>query len=495
MGVVTRQGIKGGVVNLAGVTLGVVINLFIFPHIFTLDEIGVLNVLLAIMVIAAPLTQIGFNSLILKYFPAFETDRKVFGSLMFSSFLISALICVLLGGAFYVFRDQIALHYSSSSSLTGKYLFLIVPLIAGQAFMGLLDAYCATRLRVAVPMLIREVLIRLIWLAGAFAVLKGSMQFDYFILIYAFTYLIAFSVQLVYALRLGMPVYPGFLFFKNSAIRQQLGYAFSLMMQGFLACLYANMDIVFVAYFLGDKAAGIYALSTRITALIQIPQRAIGQIVSPMIARAWHFKRMKEIRSLFSGSWLNLFLIAVGLYLLIWLSIDDIILSNSDKFASIKWLVFFGGLAKLIDVSGGLNSELMCNTAFYHQHTWVLVITILFMSVGDAVVIPVWGLPGAIGVFLFSVLLFNILKLYILKQKLRLLPFISKGWLVLLSGLLAYGVTFAFGYLIAGLELPWWLNACCKSAVFSVLYCIGILGFNASAEFSKVWSNLKLKFS
>jgi O-antigen/teichoic acid export membrane protein len=446
------------------------------------------------MVIVAPVAQFGFPNVIVKYFPSISSNRRMFGSLIFVSFAVIALMSALIFLLMLFFRGQIVQYYSKSSSLLGSYLILVLPLIIGQAYMGVLEAYCATRLRVSVPTLIREILIRGIWLGGAFAVMRGSLTFYHFILLYTSTYLIAFVFQLGYAIRQGMPFSLNLSYLtENKEVGKQLNYAFALMLQGFLNCLYGSMDVVLVGALLGDKPAGIYVLTTRITALILIPQRVIVQLVNPLITEAWYHRHMKRIQKIFQDSWLNLLWVGLALMLVIWLSIDDIIASNPDKFEHIKWLVFIGGVAKLIDVASGINTDVMCSTAFYHQHTLMLIGMEVTTVILGFVIIPEYGLMGAVSVFLFSVIAFNVSKLWYLKRKANLSPFVGLGGRILVVGFAAYGITWLATNWLTHSGLFWWLNAGIKATVFGLLYMAGLLLFKASPELIRVWEMVKTK--
>ncbi|MEL7338867.1 MAG: hypothetical protein AAGM67_00170, partial [Bacteroidota bacterium] len=66
MGVVGKQGILNSITNYVGVILGFVNKTLLFPAILLREEVGLIELLLAGMVLGAEISQFGVTKLILR---------------------------------------------------------------------------------------------------------------------------------------------------------------------------------------------------------------------------------------------------------------------------------------------------------------------------------------------------------------------------------------------------------------------------------------------
>jgi O-antigen/teichoic acid export membrane protein len=73
----------------------------------------------------------------------------------------------------------------------------------------------------------------------------------------------------------------------------------------------------------GLSDVGVYTLATFIAATIQVPQRSIISAVVPVLSYSWKTKNYDQLNRIYSRTSINLLLLALFIFFLIWLNVDD----------------------------------------------------------------------------------------------------------------------------------------------------------------------------
>ena len=83
MGVVKKQGIQNTIVSYVGSGLGFLNKILLFPIVFGLEQVGLLNVLSSITLLYAQVAGFGIYNVIIRFFPEYQKkDKKGFLSLV-----------------------------------------------------------------------------------------------------------------------------------------------------------------------------------------------------------------------------------------------------------------------------------------------------------------------------------------------------------------------------------------------------------------------------
>src|SRR5690606_29664738 len=146
--------------------------------------------------------------------------------------------------------------------------------------------------------------------------------------------------------------------------------------------------------------------------VIEIPKRAISQTSATLIARAFVDNNMDEVRTIYQKSALNQFLVGALLLIGIWANLENIfeMMPKGEIFQAGAVVVVWVGLAKLLDMAFGPNSEIIVMSRYY----WVNMITLIFLAgiviVSNSYLIPRLGIAGAAYATAFSLAVFNAVK-------------------------------------------------------------------------------------
>ena len=125
------------------------------------------------------------------------------------------------------------------------------------------------------------------------------------------------------------------------------------------AILVNRIDIIMLGYFLELENIAFYSVAFFMATLIHIPARSILQIVKPILAESWAGQDILEISSLYKKSALIQMFFGMLLFIGIWMNLEDFLVYVPEKYRGIEWVFFYLGLAKLIDVSSGVNLSLI----------------------------------------------------------------------------------------------------------------------------------------
>jgi O-antigen/teichoic acid export membrane protein len=188
---------------------------------------------------------------------------------------------------------------------------------------------------------------------------------------------------------------------------------------------------------LGLSSAGIFTIAFYMAAVIEIPSRSISSISAPIAAEALKNGDFETANALYKKVSLHQLLIGGLIFILLWSNIDNIfaIIPNGAVYAEGKWVVFFIGLAKLIEVTLNFGGMLISFSKYYY---WSLYFVFFIIGVGiltNYLLIPVWGIAGAALATTISCLLSWGAQQWIVLKKVKGNPY-SSGTLKLIAILL-----------------------------------------------------------
>jgi O-antigen/teichoic acid export membrane protein len=187
---------------------------------------------------------------------------------------------------------------------------------------------------------------------------------------------------------------------------------------------------------MGTYFTGIYTTSFYIAVIIEIPRRIVTQISTPLIARNLASNNVHGIFDIYSKSSLNLMIVGMLILIGLWANLDNIyhFIPNKAIYETGKWIVIIIGTGKLIDMSFGLNGEIIILSKYYKINILLTGFLAIITITLNVLLIPVYGLNGAAMGNAFSLILFNILKYFFVWNKFKMQPFTGKHFLLFVIG-------------------------------------------------------------
>lgn len=470
MGVIKRQGIKSIIVNFVGAFVGAFAALFIYT---SNDEIyGYAQFLYSTAVLLLPIATLGVLSLVVKYFPTFEkSDSKNYNGFLTLIALSLLTVFGLFSIAYYFLKDH--LYWLLDALRMDATLFegseiIILGIIFTLALSYFLTFQSANKLRIVVPNIITQLGYKLFLpiLVLAYAYWQfSSTVFAYAIVGFFLTTVILLGVYLYFinGISLGKIKRPS----PDFRFREMFSYAMYGSLNQLSQNLAFRLDTVMIALFINTEHVSFYFKAFVFTSLIEMPTRAINQIASPIISKAWKEKNMDELKNVYQKTSVNLFVTGCFLFLGLWYCLEDLVNISSDpsKFPHLDKIFFLLGMSKLIDMVTSVNNSILIYSKYYRYNLLFLImlgIGNLFMNI---VLIPKYGIVGAAIATSISVFLYNLIKLIFIYVRFGLQPFTMGTIKTTILFLFLFGLFFIIPFNFSPI-----INIILKSIFVSALY-------------------------
>ena len=285
---------------------------------------------------------------------------------------------------------------------------------------------------------------------------------------------------------------PNFYFKLPVNTKQILSYSIYIFLAGSAASILIDIDKFMIPQKEAISQTAFYAVAVFIATVVEIPGRALFQIVNPLVARALNTNNFTELKMLYKESSLNLLIISGLFFLLINLNIVPFYeLMDNPSYGTAVWVVLMISLSKLILMSFGCGPAILATSKFYK-------ITLPF-SIGMALsvyflndyLIDLMGINGAALSTLIVVAIFTFLKIIYLKSKLNLSPysFNSVKTLFIIGSLFLIFENISFPF--KGISL-----IIINSLIIGLVYTLVVYYLNLSRTLNKFLRNVlsKLRF-
>jgi len=488
MGKIVKQSLLTTVFSYIGVVVGYINVLWLLPYALSPEEIGIFRTIQDMGLLLVPFAQLGLGHGITRFYPRVKDQQFAFFS--FSLFLtLIGFGIVALG--FLTFKEQIIQAYAANSPEIIDFLSVVLFITLYAVLNSILDAFTRSFIKIAVPTFFREVVLRLMLTILVSLYLFGWLDFGQLMWGLADIYLFTLLGMLVYMIRNGM-FKLSFNWSKLSSPfkKEYIQYSLITLLGTAGSILIMKIDSLMVASMIGLDANAIYAIGFAIAVVIEMPRRAVSQVVMPIIAEKFALNQPKEINVLYKKVAVNQLLLCLLIFLGIWANIDNLyhFVPNKEIYQAGKWVVLLIGLGKLCDVLFSVNGEIIVFSRFYIFNITSTLLMCVMVVVLNLLMIPVWGIEGAALSSLLAMFFYNLIKYLYVKKRLGFDPFSWDIAKIILLGLLVYGVDY---FLVPFFE-PVLLDIVVRSGLLVLLYGLGIWAMKIAPDSQRlVWGRIK----
>jgi len=441
MGVVKRQGTKDSILALFGILVGYANVMLVQPYCLQPEEIGLIRVLIQLAMLLLPFILLSTNAIVIRYFPYYNNKEKKHNGFIFFSLLIPLLGFIVVSILFLTFQNKILEQYIEKSPLLTEYLFYSLPIAFFMAYCYVLNALSRSFYRIVIPNFLVNTVPRL---GIIMAIILYYFQYINQLQIVQSLIIIYFSITVLlffYVHHLGhLFLRPNWHIFKAKFLKEISVYVFYVVLGGFASTVIISIDTMMLAALLGLKETGVYTIAFFIGTVIEVPRRSLSSIVTPLIAEAWKNDNLLKIKELYIKTSINQLIIGSWIFLGVWLNIDDLfsLIHNGEIYKLGKYVVFFIGLSKIIDMLSGVNSEIIFTSVHYRFNFYISLILVVLTIVTNYILIPIYGIVGAAIATAFSVFLFNLIKFIFIWLAFKIQPFSSKTLISILISVVCY---------------------------------------------------------
>ncbi|MBB1284159.1 polysaccharide biosynthesis C-terminal domain-containing protein [Flavisolibacter sp. BT320] len=494
MSTIRRQSLISSMVVYVGFAIGF-LNTYLFTRQggFTKEQFGLTAIFVAVAQLMYSLSSVAMPAFVTKFFPYYKAHLpRSQNDLLTIALVIPSigfLPVIVLG---LLFKETLVSNIFNNSPELLQYYYWLFPFGFGFTIFMVLDMYTWQLQKAVLSNVLKEVMFRaFVTILIALTMFGVINNFSTFIGLYSFVYVGLMLFLFVY---LGIQGHLNFAFriskvtrrFKNK-IKVLVGFVWS---GGLIFSLSSVIDTLFIAAILpnGIGAAGIFTFGQYMTSLIQAPQRAVVSAATGPLSAAWREKDYNRIQRIYQRSSINQLLFSCAMFSLIWINFEDGIrtFELQPAYLEAKWVFFYFGLTRIIDMGTGVNSQIIGTSSFWRFEFISGLVLLGLMLPLNFFLTRSLGMYGPALANLISFTVYNIIRFLFLYRKFGMQPFTRKT----LYTLLMAGACFLLAYLpfrdFTGLH---WLVI--RSLVFLIPFAFFTVLWKLSEDVNPIWQTLK----
>lgn len=501
MSTIRRQSIISTLLIYAGFFFGA-INTYLFTQhgmldaSFTLEQYGLTRAIIVTGNFLYGFASFGLAAVIYKFFPYYKDHLKERENDLLSICLVLALIgFVLTTIAGVLFEPLIVRKFSSKSPLLVQYYYWIFPFLFFYLFFSILEAYAWSLRKTILPNFLREAGFRISTTLLIILFIAGGINFALFVKLFSFLYALCFIILLWYLVRIKKFNFTITISKVTKRFWKKMLTLAMFVYGGIIIQVTAqSIDSFVIASYVkeGLTYLAVYDFSTYVCSIVQAPQRSMIAISIPVLSQAWKDKDFPTVQKIYSRSSLNLLMVALFIFLLIWLNYDDAInaFRLNPTLKAGKMVVLLWSLKYIIDMGTGVNAQIIGTSIFWRFEFLSGIVLVLLAVPLNVILVKRIGIDGAAWSSLIAFTIYNIIRLQFLWRKFKMQPFSINTFYVIIHALLCYGICYflfrnmhGFGAMIL------------RSAVFVILFIVTAFQLKISPDLAPIWSTMKKRLT
>lgn len=479
MGELSKQSSWNTLLMYSGALIGALNTVFLYPKVMPKVEYGLITLMTSIAMLAAGFGSFGTTSAIIRFFPEYYNhENKKTSGLVWYLLKISLISSLMITLALVVFQQLIFSFFSKGAELLSDYYFFIIPIFLSQVFIDMLSNFLNGLKKSILPVFQREIYLRIGQTMCILLYYFDLIGLSQFVLIYSLLYITTLMILIGYAYSLkelklfsdgtltaekrkGIWDYLGFTFFASMA--RQVSFRIDNIMVGALVVSSINPNR-------GLEASSVYNVALYMAVMVELPFRAMNNLLAPEIAKAWVLNNLEKVEDLYKRSTEIMTIVATYITLGIWVCVDQIVGILPPEYAEVKYVLWWLLLGKLTNVIGGPNGPVLSNSPKYKVLTIFSVLGLVITIISNYFFIMYWSIEGAALATFITYLVLNFLLWAVLFKEYRFQPFNWKNLVIILLAVIVY---------LVGVQLSFdsdFLSIVLKAIVVSLLYWVVILG-------------------
>tara|TARA_B100001109_G_scaffold250802_1_gene244432 strand:+ start:1629 stop:3089 length:1461 start_codon:yes stop_codon:yes gene_type:complete len=486
MGIVVRQSFLNLITIGVAFLIGAINTLYLYPTFLGSKFQGLVIALLAISNLIQPFISFGTQHAVIRYYSKY-TKKSDKDGLLTISVIIPLVIILLFIPVFLTYYDAIRQYLFQSDQSLSKYAYVILFIAISTSFFEVFYSWLRVKLKSVFGNFLKELYPRLLIALLLISYSIGLLSFESFILFLIYGYYLRLLIVIVYSFYVNKPKFN--LNFKND-FNEIFKYCLLIFLSGAASSIILDIDKSMLSSILSVENVAYYSVAVFIAAVIEIPGRAMFQILSPVVASAINKNQMKKLEDLLKKSSTNLVLVASLFFLLINLNINDFYnMLNQDGYSVGIPIVIIVSFGKLYSMSIGCINNIISNSKYYYYTFWFSLFSSILAVVLNIYLITEFGIIGAAYATLIVLAIMNSLKIYLVKVKFNIHPYSNDTIKIIILSVLTY---FIFSNLQLGFQPL--INIVVKSSLVLILYTLSAYIFKLSDDvnifidkFNKNW--------
>ena len=490
MGVIRSQSIMNSLSAYAGIAIGYINLILLFPNFFTTEQFGLIQLLISVAEVYALVSAAGLPYSITKFFPSFRSEDKVHEGFLVYVFLITFSGYCIVTISYLLFRPLIIVAYIQNSALFIDYFFILIPFSLFTLLFHVFEVIARVIYKTGFSTFMREVVLRLLTTAGIVLYIAKILSFENFVIYYVTIYFICAAtilVQIIISQEFSFRL--SFRHFKKKRLKEMLTYGGYTLISSAAMQTGQRVSALMLGSMVGLSMVGIYNLYYYLASIIYVPMKSMSRISVTFISCAWKENDIQKIRDIYRRTSLIQIIFGTLIYTGIIINRENLFYFIKNPEYTINFIFFpIIGVGVLIDIIAGLNSDIIGYSDKFRFDSLFNIILLAFSIAGNLILIPIMGGLGAALAFILAYFSFNFLKWLFLYRTYNLQPIDYKQLIVILLG----GITFLIGEYIPVISNVF-LDIVFRSGAVTLVYMAGILTFKISPDLNERYDVYKKK--
>ena len=420
MGIIIKQTSRNIFTISIALVIGAVNTLYFYPEFLKDEYYGLVVFLLATSNLLQPLMSLGAQHTIIKFYSSFN-DKKSKDNFLSSIIFIPLIIILPVSFLVVQMHDTIGSFLSMQNPIIESYVWVIFLVSFATSYFEVFYAWSRVQLKSVFGNALKEIYPRVSVFILLVLVSLDIIEKENFVWFLTGLYFLRLLIMIIYSLSLYKPK---FSFILPENFKEIVSYSIYILLAGSAASLLIDIDKYMIPQKEAISQTAYYAVAVFIATVVEIPGRAMFQILNPMVAKAINTNDNKNLDELYQKSSTNLLIICGFFFLLINLNIVSFYeLMNNQFYADAIWVVLIISVAKLIQMSFGCGPAILATSSFYKitlPFSISMAISVYFLN---DYLIDLYGINGAAISTLIVLLIFTILKVLYIKVKLKIQPY------------------------------------------------------------------------
>ena len=494
MGYIQKDAFRSMLLSYIGMVLGYVNKGFLFIFLLSSDQVGLINLVVAVGLLLAQLSNMGSIFSVWKFFPFFRNESKKHYGFLFMNMLIVSVGIFLFGIIIIFFKTEITSFYLEKSSLFVDFFFLILPIGASMVYFFLFENFMRGMNKNILPVFLNEFMLRVLLTILLTLFSFHWISFNQLIYIYAFTHFIPPIILLIYLIQQKEITFSlASISVPKRFKRIILNYSMYSYINSIGIMIVFTLDAMMLASMVSLNATGIYTTMIYLISAIQIPYKSLVRTSSPLIPVYWKEKKLTEMNILYKKVSSISLIISLFLFALIWINrIDLFSLLKPEYMQGIEVFLFLM-IGRVLDMYLGLNGVIFLTSKKYKYEIIFTLIMIGIVFGLNLLLIPSYGMTGAAISTSIALIVYNLGRLLFIYFIYRMHPFEINQIKVIL---LFFGLLFGIQYFVPTIS-NLFVSVGLKSLLFSLLFLAPIYFLNWNQDIKRYIQNgskfLKMK--
>lgn len=424
MGIVQKDALRTSVIAYLGIVLGYVNKGLLFIVFLTMEEIGLVNLLVLVGAMFAQFANFGSFNAIWRFFPILQNaDKKHHGFLAYNG-LIAALGTVVITLLVVLFNRPIIGYYSVNSALFAEWFYWVIPCGIGILIYKLLDGYVRALYKSVFSIFVNDVVLRLLVMAALLGYAYKFYDFSTFVIFICLAQWVPALMLVGYVYSIGeLHVKRKHIQIPSRLKRIIIQYSSFSYLNSVGTSIIITIDALMVAGMLGLKETGIYTTVAFISRALVIPYTAIMRVSIPIVPQLWKKRDMKGMKEMYVKVSSVSLVIGLTLFLGVWVNRESLFEIFPAEFEAGIYVFLFLMIGKLVDMYFGLNGTILITSKKYNYDILFTVFLLIMVILLNWYLIPEYGAVGAAISTGTAYVIYNILRLFFVYWHYRIFPF------------------------------------------------------------------------